>query len=72
MIIVSAADERFVPHFATLLHSEMHPLIYPRCRTAKPGVGSGTSNSMIVAPLFDLKFLAEFAAGDVGTSNRRH
>jgi len=23
-------------------------------------------------PLFDLKFLTEFAAGGVGTSNRRH
>jgi hypothetical protein len=27
----------------------------------------GTSNSMILVPLFDLKFLTEFAAGDVGT-----
>jgi len=27
---------------------------------------------MISAPLFDLKFLPEFAAGGVGTSNRRH
>lgn len=27
---------------------------------------------MILVPLFDLKFLFEFAAGDVGTSNRRH
>jgi hypothetical protein len=45
MIIVSAADEWSVPHFATLLRSEMHPLIYPRCRTAKLGIGSGTSNS---------------------------
>jgi len=32
----------------------------------------GTSNSMILVPLFDLKFLTEFAAGGVGTSNRRH
>ena len=32
----------------------------------------GTSKSMILVPLFDLKFLTEFAAGDVGTSNRRH
>jgi hypothetical protein len=32
----------------------------------------GTSKSMILAPLFDLKFLIEFAAGGAGTSNRRH
>src|SRR5205807_2692720 len=31
----------------------------------------GTRNSMILVPLFDLKFLGEFAAGGVGTSNRR-
>jgi len=27
---------------------------------------------MILVPLFDLKFLNEFAANAVGTSNRRH
>jgi hypothetical protein len=27
---------------------------------------------MILVPLFDLKFLIEFAAGGAGTSNRRH
>src|SRR5262245_56338271 len=27
---------------------------------------------MILVPLFDLKFLSEFAASTVGTSNRRH
>src|SRR4051812_16226260 len=27
---------------------------------------------MILVPLFDLKFLDEFAAGGAGTSNRRH
>jgi hypothetical protein len=27
---------------------------------------------MILVPLFDLKFLTEFAATAVGTSNRRH
>src|SRR5262245_58307068 len=27
---------------------------------------------MLAVPLFDLKFLAEFAASAVGTSNRRH
>ena len=32
----------------------------------------GTSKSMILVPLFDLKFLIEFAAGGAGTSNRRH
>src|SRR5262245_28039255 len=32
----------------------------------------GTSNSMILVPLFDLKFLTEFAASVAGTSNRRH
>ena len=31
----------------------------------------GTSNSMILVPLFDLKFLSEFAAGGVGTSTPR-
>jgi hypothetical protein len=32
----------------------------------------GTSKFLILVPLFDLKFLDEFAAGGVGTSNRRH
>src|SRR5712672_424092 len=32
----------------------------------------GTSKHMILVPLFDLKFLIEFAATGVGTSNRRH
>jgi hypothetical protein len=32
----------------------------------------GTGKSMILVPLFDLKFLIEFAAGGAGTSNRRH
>jgi hypothetical protein len=32
----------------------------------------GTSKHMILVPLFDLKFLIEFAAGGAGTSNRRH
>ena len=32
----------------------------------------GTSKPMILVPLFDLKFLHEFAATAVGTSNRRH
>jgi hypothetical protein len=32
----------------------------------------GTGKPKIVVPLFDLKFLIEFAAGDAGTSNRRH
>jgi hypothetical protein len=27
---------------------------------------------MILVPLFDLKFMNEFAAGGAGTSNRRH
>jgi hypothetical protein len=27
---------------------------------------------MILVPLFDLRFLIEFAAGVAGTSNRRH
>src|SRR5215208_4533466 len=29
-------------------------------------------HSMILVPLFDLKFLKELAASTVGTSNRRH
>ncbi|HUF79779.1 MAG TPA: hypothetical protein VMN03_01490, partial [Burkholderiales bacterium] len=32
----------------------------------------GTSKSVILVPLFDLKFLIEFAVGGAGTSNRRH
>jgi hypothetical protein len=39
------------------------------------GVGSLTvlqaKNSMILTPLFDLKFLSAFSAGDVGTLNQR-
>src|SRR5205085_6748533 len=36
------------------------------------GSEKGTSNYMILVPLFDLKFLNELAAGGAGTSNRRH
>ena len=32
----------------------------------------GTSNFMILVPLFDLKLLNEFAAIEAGISNRRH
>jgi hypothetical protein len=32
----------------------------------------GTSKHMILVPLFDLKFLNEFAATGAGTSNRRY
>ena len=32
----------------------------------------GTSKYVILVPLIDLKFLKELAAGDAGTSNRRH
>ena len=32
----------------------------------------GTSKFMFLVPLFDLKFLIEFAASDAGSSNRRH
>jgi hypothetical protein len=32
----------------------------------------GTSNDLILVPLFDLKFLIEIAANGAGTSNRRH
>src|SRR5215208_4928347 len=32
----------------------------------------GTSKSMVLVPLYDLKFLNELAGGAVGTSNRRH
>src|SRR5262249_38477179 len=42
---------------------------HPLTRTSE---AKGTSKSMILVPLFDLKFLDEFAAGSVGTSNRRH
>ena len=50
------------PKFVIHLNTHLHELRKPR----------GTSNSMILVPLFDLKFLTEFAAGGVGTSNRRH
>jgi hypothetical protein len=32
----------------------------------------GINKLIILVPLFDLKFLNELAAGDPGTSNRRH
>src|SRR5882762_2967682 len=32
----------------------------------------GTAEYLILVPLIDLKFLNELAAGDAGTSNRRH
>jgi hypothetical protein len=32
----------------------------------------GTSKPLMLVPLFDLKFLLGFTAGDAGTSNRRH
>src|SRR6202011_5917033 len=32
----------------------------------------GTASDFILVPLVDLKFLNELAAGDAGTSNRRH
>ena len=32
----------------------------------------GTSKLVILVPLFDLKFLINFAARDAGTSNLRH
>src|SRR5215216_5009575 len=36
------------------------------------GKQRGTSKSMVLVPLFALKFLHELVAGAVGTSNRRH
>jgi hypothetical protein len=57
----SAASTRF-PKFVTRLRIFANEL-----RKAK-----GTSKPMMLVPLFDLKFLFEFAAGDAGTSNRRH
>src|SRR6202035_798710 len=36
------------------------------------GSKRGTSKYMILVPLIDLTFLNEVAAGDAGTSNRRH
>src|SRR5262245_37200685 len=36
------------------------------------GSKRGTSNIMILVPLFDLKFLNELAECGAGTSNRRH
>jgi hypothetical protein len=49
---------KFVIHRGTLLHE---------LRKAK-----GTSKSMILVPLFYLKFLVGLAAGGAGTSNSRH
>src|SRR5262249_5813135 len=54
----SAPLPKFVIHRGTLGHE-----------LRKQG---GTSKFMILVPLSDLKFLNEFAAGGVGTSNRRH
>src|SRR5882757_9451524 len=54
----SAPLPKFVIHCGTLWHE---------LRKQR-----GTGNSMILVPLFDLKFLSERAAGGVGTSNRRH
>jgi hypothetical protein len=54
----SARFPKFVTQGSTLLNE---------FRKAK-----GTSKSMILVPLFDLKFLIEIAAGGAGTSNRRH
>src|SRR5262249_46335416 len=50
------------------------PKFLPHCRILvnelrKP---KGTSKLFGLVPLFDLKFLNEFAARDAGTSNRRH
>jgi hypothetical protein len=56
--LASAPFPKFVIHLSTLLHE---------LRKQR-----GTSNLTILVPLLDLKFLAEFAAGGVGTSNRRH
>ena len=53
----SAPLPKFVIHCGTLLHE---------LRKQR-----GTSNFMILVPLFDLKFLNELAAEGVGTSNRR-
>jgi hypothetical protein len=54
----SAPFPKFVIHCGTLSHE---------LRKQR-----GTSSHMILVPLFDLKFLNEFAAAGVGTSNRRH
>src|SRR5882724_12853367 len=54
----SAPFPKFVIHCSTLCHE---------LRKQR-----GTSKPMILVPLFDLKFLIEFAATGVGTSNRRH
>src|SRR5829696_9674590 len=50
------------------------PKLVPPCNTPSTSFGSerGTSNSMILVPLYELKFLNEIAASGVGTSTRRH
>jgi hypothetical protein len=57
-IYSSASFPKFVIHGGNLLHE---------LRKQR-----GTSKHMILVPLFDLKFLSEFAATGVGTSNRRY
>jgi hypothetical protein len=54
----SAPFPKFVIHRGTLWHE---------LRKQR-----GTSKYLILVPLFDFKFLDELAAGDAGTSNRRH
>jgi hypothetical protein len=56
--LASAPFPKFVIHGGTLRH-ELR-------------IQRGTSKYMILVPLFDLTFLNERAAGDAGTSNRRH
>jgi hypothetical protein len=60
-MIAASASTRF-PKFVIRLRIFANEL-----RKAK-----GTSKPMMLVPLSDLKFLFECAAGDVGTSNRRH
>src|SRR5262244_2000063 len=60
-IFTSAPDSAPFPKFVIHLSTLLHELRKQR----------GTSNSMILVPLFDLKFLTAFAASYVGTSNRR-
>jgi hypothetical protein len=44
----------------------------PQQTPTRTSEAKGTSKLMTQVPLFDLKFLIEFAAIAAGTSNRRH
>src|SRR5262245_46913182 len=60
-------------HLGMLASAPLSKLVI-HCSTARHELRKqrGTSKFMMLVPLFDLKFLDEFAAGGAGTSDRRH